>query len=71
MTPHPYLYEQLLAERHAHIQHEMQQSRMLAHAGKRHMLVWQSVGRFGTRLRALRSQLQRIGQRSGVSLRSS
>jgi hypothetical protein len=71
MTPHPYLYEKLLAERHAQILHEMQQSRMLAHAGKRHMLVRQTVGRFGTRLRALRSQLQRIGQRSGASLHSS
>ena len=71
MTPHPYLYEQLLAERHARIQHAMQQSRMLAHAGKRRMLVRQTVGRFGTRLRALGSQLQRIGQRSGASLHSS
>jgi hypothetical protein len=71
MTPHPYLYEKLLAERHAQILHEMQQNRMLAHAGKRRMRVRHTVGRFGTLLIELGSQLRRIGQRSGASLHSS
>jgi hypothetical protein len=49
----------------------MQQSRMLAHAGKRRMRVRHTVGRFGTLLIELGSQLRRIGQRSGASLHSS
>ena len=71
MTPHPYLYEKLLAERHAQILHEMQQNRMLAHAGQRRMLMRHTVGRLGTLLIELGSQLQRIEQRDGVSLHSS
>jgi len=71
MTPHPYLYEKLIAARHAQIQHDMQQSRMQAHAGKRRTLVRHTVGRLGTLLIELGSQLQRIGQRSEASLHSS
>jgi hypothetical protein len=71
MIPHPYLYEKLIVARHAQILHEMQQSQMLAHAGKRRTLVRHTVGRLGTLLIALGSQLQRTGQRSGASLHSS
>ena len=71
MTPHPYLYEKLLVERHAQIQRDMQQSRMLAYAGQRRMLVRHSVGMLGSLLIELGSQLQRMGQRSGASLHSS
>jgi len=71
MIPHPYLYEKLIATRHAEIQHDMQQIRMLAHAGQRRTLVRLTVGSLGTLLIALGSQLQRTGQRSGASLHSS
>ena len=71
MTPHPYLYEKLIATHHAEIQHEMQQIRMLAHAGQRRTLVRLTVGRLGILLIALGSQLQWTGQRRGASLHSS
>jgi hypothetical protein len=71
MTPHPYLYEKLIATRHAQIRHDMQQSRMQAHTGRRRTLVRSTVGSLGTLLIALGSQLQRTGQRSGASLHSS
>jgi len=71
MIPHPYLYEKLIATRHAEIQHEMQQIRMQAHARQQPTLVRLTVGRLGTLLIALGSQLQRTGQRSGASLHSS
>jgi hypothetical protein len=71
MTPHPYLYEKLIATRHAEIQHEMQQIRMQAHAGQRRTLVRFTVGSLGTLLIALGSQLQRTGRRSRASFHSS
>jgi len=71
MISYPYLYEKSMAERQAQIQHDMQQSRMLAHAGQRRMLMRHTVGRLGTLLIELGSQLQRIEQRDGVSLHSS
>ena len=71
MIPHPYLYEKLIATRHAEIQHEMQQIRMQAHARQRPTLLRFTVGRLGTLLIALGSQLQRTGQRRGASLPSS
>jgi hypothetical protein len=71
MTPHPYLYEKLIATRHAEIQHEMQQIRMQAHAGQRRTLVRFTVGSLGTFLIALGSQLQRTGRRSRASFHSS
>jgi hypothetical protein len=71
MTPHPYLLEKLIAERHAQIQHDIRQSRIQAHAGQRRTLVRSTVGRLGTLLIELGSELQRTGQRSGASLHSS
>jgi hypothetical protein len=71
MTPHPYLYEKLIATRHAQIRHDMQQSRMQAHTGRRRTLVRSTAGSLGTLLIALGSQLQRTGPRSGASLHSS
>ncbi len=71
MTPHPYLYEKLIATRYAQIQHDMQQSRMQAHAGQRPTLVRYTVGRLGSLLIEWGSHLQRTGQRSGASLHSS
>ncbi len=71
MIPNPYLYEKLIATRHAEIQHEMQQIRMLAHAGQRRTLLRVTVGSLGTLLIALGSQLQRTGQKSEASFHSS
>ena len=71
MIAHPYLYEKSIVERQAQIQHDIQQSRMLAHMGHRRTLVRHTVGRLGTLLIELGSQLQRIGQQSGASLHSS
>ena len=71
MISHPYLYEKLVATRHAEIQHDMQQSRKQAHVGQRRTLVRYAVGRFGTLLRELGSQLQRTGQKGEASLHSS
>jgi hypothetical protein len=67
MAFNPYLYQKLIAERHAQIQYEVRQSRVLAHAGRRHTLVRSSVEGLGTLLVELGSQLQR----SGAALRSS
>ena len=71
MISHPSLYEKLIAERQAQIKHDMQQNRMLAHAGQRQTLVRHTVGSLGTLLIELGSQLQRIGQKSEASLHSS
>ncbi len=71
MTPHPYLYEKLIATRHAQIQHDLQQSHMLAHVGPRRTLVRSTVGSIGTLMIVLGSYLQRMGQRSGASFHSS
>jgi hypothetical protein len=68
MTSHPYLYEKLIATRQAEIQHDMQQSRMQAHARQRRTFVRSTVGSFGTLLIELGSYLQRTGQRSRASL---
>jgi len=70
MTSHPYLYEKLIATRHAEIQHDIQQSRMQAYAGKRRTFLRSTVGSFGTLLIVLGSFLQRTGQRSRASLHS-
>jgi hypothetical protein len=71
MTPHPYLYEKLIAARHTQIQHEMQQIRMLAHLGQRRTLIRSTVGSIGTLMRVLGSHLQRTDQRRGASFHSS
>jgi hypothetical protein len=70
MTPHPYLYEKLLATRHAQIQHDMHQSR-IAHAGQRRTHVRSTVGSLGTLMIVLSSYLQRTAQRSRASLHTS
>ncbi len=70
MIPNPYLYEKLIATRQAEIRHEIQQSRMKAHARRRGTLVRSTVGSFGSLLIVLGSFLQRTRQGSGASLRS-
>jgi hypothetical protein len=71
MTPHPYLCEKLIAIHQAQIRHDIQQSRMAAHAGRQRTLMQSTVGKFGTLLIELGSHLQRTGQRSGASIHSS
>ncbi len=71
MTPHPYLYEKLIAARHAQIRYDMLHSRKLAHTGERPTPVRSAVGKFGTLLIAWGSHLQQIGQPSRVPLHSS
>jgi hypothetical protein len=71
MALNTYLDEKLIAARHAQIQHDMQQSRLQAHAGQRGTLVGTTMGRLGTLLIEVGSQLQRAGQRTRASLPSS
>ena len=71
MTPHPYLYEKLIASHNSQIQHEMQQIRMQAYMRQRRTLIRITVGNLGTLLVVLGSFLQRTGHRSGASLHSS
>jgi hypothetical protein len=70
MIPHPYVYEKMIASRHAQLQHDMHQSRM-AYAGQRRTIVRSTVSILGTLMIVLGSHLQRTGQRSGASLHSS
>jgi hypothetical protein len=67
MIPHPYVYEKLIATRHAEIQHNMQQARR-AQLKQRRSLVQLTVGSFGRLLIVLGSKLQRTGQRNEVSI---
>ena len=71
MTPHPYLYEKLIATRHAQILYDMQHSRKYAHAGERPAFVRSAVSKFGSLLIEWGSHLQQTGQRSRVPLHSS
>ena len=71
MTPHPYVYEKLIASRHAEIQHEMQQIRMLAQLRQRRTLIRFTVGSLGRLLIVLGSHLQQTGQRKEISFPSS
>lgn len=71
MIPHPYIYEKLIASRHAQIRHEMQQIRMQGHVRQRRTLVRFTIGSLGRLLMILGSQLQRTGQKGEVPLHSS
>jgi hypothetical protein len=71
MTPHPYLYEKLIAAHQAQIRHDMQQIRMSARTRQRRTLIQSTIGSLGTLLIELGSQLQRAGQRSKAPLHSS
>ena len=70
MSFNPYLYEKSIAERHSQILHDMEQSQMLAHHGQRPTFVRSTVGRFGSLLVELGSQLQRSGERGEASVHS-
>ncbi len=68
MIPHPYIYEKLVASRHAQIQHEMQEIRMLSNVRQRRTIVRLTVGNLGRALIVLGSYLQRVGQQNEASL---
>ena len=57
MTLHPYHYEQLVATRHAQIQHDMQLSRAWVHP-KQHTYAQPTMGKFDTSLQERRVQQQ-------------
>ena len=63
MSNNPYLYEKLVAIRHAEIRQSMQQSRRSAHAEQSSTFVENVADRFGTMLVELGSRLQRTEQR--------
>jgi hypothetical protein len=71
MIPHPDIYEKLVASRHARIQHEMQQIRMLAHVRQRPTFVRLIIGSLGRVLIVLGSYMQRTGQQNEASVPSS
>ena len=68
MISNQYLYDKLVAARHAEIRRDMQLSRNLARAGQRRTLAWYAVGRLGTRLGELGFRLQRTKRQSKASL---
>jgi hypothetical protein len=71
MNFNPYLYEKLIATRHAQIRYDIQQSRKLVHTRQRRTLVQSTVSKLGTLLIKLGSQMQRTGQRRETSLHTS
>jgi hypothetical protein len=68
MISHPYVYEKLVASRHAQIQNEMQQIRILAHVRQRPTLVRLTIGSLGRVLIELGSYMQRTGQQNDTAL---
>jgi hypothetical protein len=71
MIPHPYVYENLIASRHAQIQHDIQQIRTQAHMRQRRTLVRLTLGSLGRLLIVLGSYLQQTGQQKEISFPSS
>jgi hypothetical protein len=68
MSNNLYLYEKLLATRHAEIRRDMQLSRKPAHIEQSPTFVENAANRFGTWLVNLGSRLQRTEQQHGASL---
>lgn len=68
MIPHPDVLEKLVASRHAQIQHEMQQIRMLTHVRQQSTLVRRTIGSLGGVLIILGSYLQRTDLQNDASL---
>jgi hypothetical protein len=68
MSNDPYLYEKLVAIRHAEIRHDMHLSRKPVRAEQSPTFVENAAGRFGTWLVGLGSRLQRTEQQRGASI---
>jgi hypothetical protein len=71
MTPHPYLYEKLIATRHAQILYDMQHSRGQVYAEERPTFVRYTISKFGSLLIEWGSHLQQTGRRNRAPLHSS
>ncbi len=67
MIPHPYIYEKMLASRHAEIQKHMQQVRLAAHFYQKRTFVQFTANILGRLLIVLGSNIQQIGQPKEVS----
>ena len=63
-----YLYEKLVASRHAEIRHDMQLSRKPAHIKHSPTFIEHAAGRLGTLLVELGSRLQRTEQRGEATV---
>ena len=66
MSNNPYLYEKLVATRHAEIRQDMQMSRKHAHAEQSPALMENAAQRLGTWLIGLGSRLQRVEHREAT-----
>ncbi len=71
MTPHPYIYEKMYASRHAEIQKERQQARLVAQVGQKRAFVRIAAYTLGKSLIVLGSNMQKMGQRTEASIRTS
>ncbi len=71
MVPHPYIYEKMYASRHAEIQKEMQQARLVAQVGQRRTFVRLTVYTLGKSLIVIGSYMQQVGQKREASFRTS
>lgn len=71
MVPHPYIFEKMNASRHAEIQKEMHQARLVAHCDQRRTFARQTAYTLGRLLILLGSNMQQIGQHRETSLRTS
>lgn len=68
MSNSPYLYEKLVATRHAEIRQAMQQSHKSTHAEKPSTFASNAADRFGTMLVELGTRLQRTKHQHKASL---
>ena len=66
MSNNPYLYEKLVATRHAEIRHDMQMSCKPARAEQSPTLAEYAAGKLGTLLVELGSRLQRADHREAT-----
>ncbi|HLH63959.1 MAG TPA: hypothetical protein VKV20_19965 [Ktedonobacteraceae bacterium] len=62
MSFNSYLYEKSIAERHSQILHDFEQSHVRASARQQPTFVRSVVGKFGTLLVELGSQLEEVGE---------
>lgn len=68
MSNNLYLYEKMVATRHAEIRHDMQLSRKPAHIEQSPTFMEHVAGKLGTLLVELGSRLQRTEQRREASI---
>ena len=68
MSNNPYLYEKLVATRHAEIRHDMQQSRKPAYTEQSSTFAGHAADKLGTLLVELGSRLQRTEHQREASL---